>query len=79
MTRFRLARPAQADLKQILATSAERWGDESRRRYAAMLVAAMRHVAADPEGAVTRIGTIFFQVYEAFTCDMSVGIAASAP
>ena len=54
MTRFRLARPAQADLKQILATSAERWGDESRRRYAAMLVAAMRHVAADPEGPVTR-------------------------
>lgn len=54
MAQFRLARPAHADLEQILATSAERWGDESRRRYAALLVTAMRQVAADPEGPMTR-------------------------
>lgn len=54
MARFRLSSPAQADLEQILATSGERWGDDARRRYAALLVAAMRQVAADPEGPVTR-------------------------
>jgi antitoxin ParD1/3/4 len=33
MARFRLAGPAQADLANILAASAERWGTEGRRRY----------------------------------------------
>lgn len=54
MARFRLARPAQVDLANILATSAERWGAEGRQRYAAVLVAAMRQVAAEPEGLPTR-------------------------
>lgn len=54
MARFRLSRPAQADLAHILATSAERWGAEGRRRYAAILAAAMRQAAADPNGALTR-------------------------
>jgi toxin ParE1/3/4 len=54
MARLRLARPAQADLAAILATSAERWGIDGRRRYAAILAAAMRKVAADPEGPATR-------------------------
>ena len=54
MARFRLSRLAQADLARILAISAERWGIEGRRRYAAMLAAAMRKVAADPEGPTTR-------------------------
>ena len=54
MARFRLARPAQIDLATILATSAERWGVEGRRRYAANLVAAMRQVAAEPAGPLTR-------------------------
>ena len=54
MARFRLSRPAQADLRHILATSAERWGSEGRRRYAAILTAAMRKVAAEPKGPATR-------------------------
>jgi toxin ParE1/3/4 len=54
MARFRLARPAQVDLANILATSAERWGAEGRRRYAAVLVEAMRQVAAEPDGALTK-------------------------
>jgi toxin ParE1/3/4 len=54
MVRFRLARPAQIDLANILATSAERWGAEGRRRYAAVLAAAMRQVAAEPDGPLTR-------------------------
>jgi len=54
MARFRLARPAQVDLVNILATSAERWGTEGRQRYAAVLAAAMRQVADQPEGPVTK-------------------------
>lgn len=53
MARFRLAAPAQADLANILSTSAERWGTEGRRRYAILLGAAMRMIAADPEGPLT--------------------------
>ena len=54
MARFRLARPAQIDLANILATSAERWGTEGRQRYAAVLAAAMRQVADEPEGPLTK-------------------------
>jgi toxin ParE1/3/4 len=54
MARFRLSRPAQADIANILVTSVERWGVEGRRRYAALLIAAMRRVAADPEGSATQ-------------------------
>ena len=54
MARFRLSRPAEADLAHILATSSERWGAEGRRRYAAILAAAMRKAAAEPRGQSTR-------------------------
>lgn len=54
MARFRLARPAQADLANILATSAERWGIEGQRRYAILLATGMRTIAANPEGPLTQ-------------------------
>jgi len=54
MGRFRISRPAQADISGILTTSAERWGVEAQRRYAACLAAAMRKAAFDPEGLVTK-------------------------
>ena len=54
MARFRLSRPAQADLAQVLATSTERWGSETKGRYAALIAAAMKMVAAEPEGSATR-------------------------
>ena len=54
MARFRLSRFAEADLVRILATSEERWGADGRRRYAAILAAAMRNAAADPQGPITR-------------------------
>ena len=54
MARFRLARPAQIDLANILATSAERWGTDARQRYAAVLADAMRQVADEPEGPLTK-------------------------
>jgi toxin ParE1/3/4 len=53
MERYRLSRPAEADLAHILATSGERWGAEARRRYAALLAAAIRKVAAEPNGPAT--------------------------
>jgi len=53
MARFRLARPAQIDLVNILSTSSERWGAEAQQRYAAILINAMRQVAAEPEGPLT--------------------------
>jgi toxin ParE1/3/4 len=54
MSLFRLSRPAQADLANLLSMSAERWGAEGRRRYAATLATAMRRVAAEPQGRGTR-------------------------
>ena len=53
MARFRLSGPAQADIAAILRTSAARHGPEARIRYRALLTAAMRRVAADPEGVAT--------------------------
>jgi toxin ParE1/3/4 len=54
MAPFRLSRLAQADLAHILATSAERWGIEASRRYAAILAAAMRKIGAEPQHAASR-------------------------
>jgi toxin ParE1/3/4 len=54
MPSFRLSRLAEADLIGILAASRRRWGADGRRRYAALLAAAMRRVAAEPEGPATR-------------------------
>jgi len=54
MARFRISRPAEADIANILAASAQHWGIAGRRRYAAVLAAAMRSVAAVPEGPLTR-------------------------
>jgi toxin ParE1/3/4 len=54
MVRFRLSRPAQMDVARIFAISAERWGVDAGHRYAATLATAMRQVAADPQGRVTR-------------------------
>lgn len=53
MPRYRLTRSAKADLAAILRTSEQRHGREARIRYAALLLAAMRRVAADPRGAAT--------------------------
>ena len=54
MARFRITQPAQSDLANILATSAERGGTDGRRRYALLLAAAMRTVAANPEQPLTQ-------------------------
>jgi toxin ParE1/3/4 len=54
MAGYRLSRLAEDDVLRILSTSEERWGPEARRRYAAIIIAAMRKVATDPKGLTTR-------------------------
>ena len=54
MARYRLSPLAEADLAHILATSRRNWGVAGRRRYLAILAAAIRTVAAEPEGPATR-------------------------
>lgn len=57
MARFRLAAPAQLDLASILATSADRWGIDGQQRYASVLADAMRQVADEPQGPLTKSRT----------------------
>jgi toxin ParE1/3/4 len=52
--RYRVSAPARDDLEHILATSLERWGQEGRDRYGALLAAAMRAIARHPEGSAMR-------------------------
>ncbi|MEQ1888248.1 MAG: type II toxin-antitoxin system RelE/ParE family toxin [Alphaproteobacteria bacterium] len=54
MARFYLSGPAQADLQNILSLSIERRGVEGRRRYAALIAAALREVASNSSGPMTR-------------------------
>lgn len=54
MAKVRLAGPAQADLVTILDTSQDLWGEAARNRYEALLEAAIRLIAADLEGPLTR-------------------------
>jgi toxin ParE1/3/4 len=53
MARYRLSDPAEADIAAILNRSAELHGKQARVRYRACLTAAMRRVAADPDGYST--------------------------
>ncbi|HXF55406.1 MAG TPA: type II toxin-antitoxin system RelE/ParE family toxin [Hyphomicrobiaceae bacterium] len=50
MARYRLTGSARRDIESILRTSEERHGREARIRYAALLLAALRRVAEDPQG-----------------------------
>jgi toxin ParE1/3/4 len=53
MARYRLSEPAKADIAAILKTSERRHGAQARIRYRALLTAAMRRVAAEPDGVLT--------------------------
>ncbi len=52
--RYRLAAAAQADIVQLLAHTERNFGPAARRRYQALLITALRAIAAEPE----RIGSI---------------------
>ncbi len=53
MARYRLTTSARADIGSLLRTSAAVHGRDARTRYEALLVAALRRIAADPEGRST--------------------------
>jgi toxin ParE1/3/4 len=50
MLRYRLSESAQADVLQILGWTQEQFGQTARLRYQALIVAALRDVARQPEG-----------------------------
>jgi toxin ParE1/3/4 len=78
MARFRLAQPAQSDLANILATSTERWGTDGRHRYATLLAAAMRMVAANPDGPLTQARNELSHGLRSFHLRHARGIAPQA-
>jgi toxin ParE1/3/4 len=51
---YRIARAARRDIESIQAESDLTWGAEAGRRYAALLMEAIRRVASDPDGRSTR-------------------------
>lgn len=53
MARYRLSEPAKEDIAAILRRREEVHGKEARIRYRACLTAAMRRIAAEPEGRST--------------------------
>lgn len=54
MARYRLSDPAKADIASVLRTGEAMHGAEARIRYRALLTAALRRIAADPQGRSTR-------------------------
>lgn len=54
MLRYRLSASAQADLAEILAWTDEHHGEAGRKRYEALVVTAIRDIAAQPD----RVGSI---------------------
>lgn len=54
MTRHRLSYAAVADIGSILEWSSAQFGASARRRYAALITAAIRDVARDPYGLGAR-------------------------
>jgi toxin ParE1/3/4 len=53
MARYRLSDPAKADIALMLRTSETMHGTEARIRYRALLSAAMRRIASEPQGLST--------------------------
>lgn len=53
MARYRLTASARRDIGSILRTSEERHGRDARTSYAALVLAALRRVAENPEGRAT--------------------------
>lgn len=51
MLRYRLSAAAQADIAEILAWSHEQFGEDARLRYEALIMAALRDIAEQPERA----------------------------
>lgn len=54
MKQLRVSAPARQELAAVLDTSGERWGEDGRLRYKALLDAAVRAIAEAPDGPLVR-------------------------
>ncbi|HEP8841380.1 TPA: type II toxin-antitoxin system RelE/ParE family toxin [Pseudomonas aeruginosa] len=56
MAKYRISHDAQADIVDILRFTHNRFGDAARRRYQALISAALEAVATDPQqvGSISR-------------------------
>lgn len=56
MAKYRISHDAQADIVDILRFTHNRFGDAARRRYQALIGAALEAVATDPQqvGSISR-------------------------
>lgn len=50
MTRFRITKPAQDDIDDILATSLDTFGEQAKQRYDQLILTAIREVVSQPTG-----------------------------
>ena len=79
LTNFGFGTLAKADISSILRTSEERHGREARVRYRALLTAAMRRTAADPEGNLTAERTELQQGIRSYQIRHSRGESGEVP
>ena len=79
MARYRLSELAKNDLAAILRRSEGLHGREARIRYRACLTAAMRRVAADPQGAVSADRSDLFPGIRSFPIRLSRDESREAP
>ena len=79
MARYRLSGPAKADIASALRTSETMHGTEARIRYRALLTAALRRIAAYPEGLSTVDRSEFFDGIRSFHIRHSCGESREAP
>ena len=79
MARYRLSGPAKADIASALRTSETLHGTEARIRYRALLTAALRRIAADPEGLSTVDRSELFDGIRSFHIRHGRGESREAP
>lgn len=84
MAKYRISHDAQADIVDILRFTHNRFGDAARRRYQALIGAALEAVATDPQqvGSISReelgAGLRSIHLVTAARCPTSVGCSAQA-
>jgi toxin ParE1/3/4 len=79
MARYRLSNPAKADIASMLRASETMHGTEARIRYRALVAAAMRRIAAEPQGLSTVDRSDVFAGIRSFHIRHSRGESAEAP
>jgi toxin ParE1/3/4 len=79
VAQYRLSEPAKADIGAILQQSEGLHGKEARTRYRPCLSAALRRVAAEPEGLLTKDQAALFPGVRSFHIRHSRNESLEAP